>query len=82
MLSYRKKRRLHYHLEGNRTLEKFQLEIEKLNELFKKYTNGQKLTELKDLIYVESELVGDKIDIPQRKPNRNTKAWWETRRVG
>ena len=41
-----------------------------------------KITELNELIYAGAKLVGDKIDISQRNPNKNTKSGWEMRIEG
>ena len=37
------------------------------------------LTELNELIYAGAKLVSDKIGIPQRNPERNSKSGWEMR---
>ncbi len=57
-------------------LEKVNVKTEKANKLLTDHPTGN-TTDLNKLIYAKAKFVSDKIDIPQRKPNRNTKLGWE-----
>ena len=71
-------KRLHYHPSKTETWKKVKVETEKINKLSKNIPKGD-ISELKELIYAETKLVSDKIDVPLRNPNRNTKPEWEIR---
>ena len=57
------------------------VEIEKVNQLSTNIRTGN-ITEVKKLIYDGSKLVCDKIGVPLRETNKNTKLAWEIRLEG
>ena len=69
------------HPSGTKTGKKVTIETEKVNKLLLNIPTGN-ITELNDLIYTRAKPVCDKIDIPIRNPNRNTKSGWENKLEG
>ena len=62
----------------NQDWKKIKVETEKIL----KYIPRGNLTELNELIYLRAKLVEDKIGIPQRNLDTNTKPGWEMRIEG
>ena len=56
----------------NQVWKKVKVETEKVNKLLTNIPTGN-TTELNELIYIRTKLVCDKIDVPLRNVNRNTK---------
>ena len=56
--------------------KKVKAEIKKVNKLLPNILTDN-ITELNELIDAGMKLVCDKISVPQRNPNRNTKSWME-----
>ena len=65
----------------NQDWKKIKVKSEKVNKLLKNISTDN-ITELNELIYAGEKLVSDKIGIPQKKPNRNTKVGWEMKLEG
>ena len=61
--------------------EKLQLKTDKVKKSLLSIRTGN-ITKLNKLIYARVKLVFDKIDVPQKRPNRNRKPGWEIRQNG
>ena len=60
----------------NQEWKKVKAKTKKVNKSFKNIPTDN-ITELNELIYAGEKLVSDKIGVPLRNTNRNTKPGWE-----
>ena len=60
--------------------KKVKVETEKVNKLLQNISTD--ITKLNELIHAQPKLSCDKIWVPQKNPNRNTKPEWEIRLEG
>ena len=73
-----REKRPYYYLSGTKTGKEPKLKPKKINELLT-HISTNNITDLKEQIYAGVKLVYDKICIPRKTTNRNSKPGWEIR---